>query len=103
MLVIHTVGRTGATQQLAIGTYRFIVGGQCLEEGLFCGDDLPKRELQILQDYVLRNNVDAPLGDTRRLRLLTRAEFVDLLFQLAYKARCHVVGLAGRGKMNDAT
>ena len=92
MLVIHTVGRTGATQQLAIGTYRFIVGGQCLEEGLFCDDDLPKRELQVLQDYVLRNNVIAAPGDDQSLRLLTRCEFLDLFFQLAYKARCHVVG-----------
>jgi hypothetical protein len=69
-------------------------GGQCLEEGLFYGDDLPRRELQVLKDYVLRRNVDAASGDDRRIRLLTRREFLDLFFQLAYKARCLVVGFS---------
>ena len=32
-------------------------------------------------------------GDDQRLRLLTRREFLDLLYQLAYKARCLIVGL----------
>ena len=93
MLVIHTAGRTGTTQKLTMGIYRFIVGGQCLEEGLFYADDLPRRELQVLQDCILRHNVDAAPGDDQRLRLLTRREFLDLLYQLAYKARCLVVGI----------
>ena len=92
MLVIHTAGSSGSTQKLTIGIYRFIVGGQCLEEGLFYADDLPRRELQVLKDYVVRHNVDAAPGDDRRLRLLTRSEFLDLFYQLAYKARCLVVG-----------
>jgi hypothetical protein len=91
MLVIHTAGRSGSTQTLTTGIYRLIVGGQCVEEGLFA-DDLPRRELQVLKDYVLRHNVDAAPGDNRRLRVLTRREFLDLFFQLAYKARCLVVG-----------
>jgi len=92
MLVIHTAGRGGSTQKLTIGDYQFIVSGQCLEEGLFYADDLPRRELQILQDYVVRQNVNAAPGEDRRLRLLTRGEFLDLFFQLVYKARCLVVG-----------
>ncbi len=92
MLVIHTAGRTGTTQKLTMGIYRFIVGGQCLEEGLFYADDLPRRELQVLQDCILRHNVDAAPGDDQRLRLLTRREFLDMFYQLAYKARCLVVG-----------
>lgn len=92
MLVISTAERTGSSQNLKFGSYGFIVGGESVEEGLFHGDDLPRRELQILKDYVLRYNADATSGDDRRLRLLTRSEFLNLFFQLAYKARCHVVG-----------
>jgi len=92
MLVIHTVGRSGSTQKLTFGIYRLIVGGQCLEEGLFYADDLPRRELEVLKDYVVRHNVDVAPGDDHRLRLLTRHEFLDLFYQLAYKARCLVVG-----------
>jgi hypothetical protein len=92
MLVIHTAGRSGSTQKLTTGSYRLIVGGQSLEEGLFYADDLPRRELQVLKDYVLRHNVRAAPGDDQRLRLLTRSEFLDLFYQLAYKARCLVVG-----------
>ena len=91
-LVIHTVGRSGSTQKLKFGIYRLIVHGQSVDEGIFPSDDLSSRELQVLKDYVLRYNVDAPPGDDRRLRLLTRREFLDLFFQLAYKARCLVAG-----------
>jgi hypothetical protein len=92
MLVIHTAGRSGSTQKLATGIYRMIVRGRCVEEGLFYADDLSRRELQVLKDYVVRYNVDAAPGDDQRLRLVTRREFLDLFFQMAYKARCLVVG-----------
>ena len=92
MLVIQTAGRSGSSQKLTMGSYRFIVGGQCLEEGLFYADDLPRRELQVLKDYVLRQNVNAAPGDDQRLRLLSRREFLDLFYNVAYKARCLVVG-----------
>jgi hypothetical protein len=92
LLVIHTAERTGSAQKLTFGIYRLVVGGECLEEGFFYADDLPRRELRVLQDYVVHHNVNAALCDDRRLRLLTHREFLDLFFQLAYKARCHVVG-----------
>jgi hypothetical protein len=92
MLVIRTVSRGGSTQKLTIGDYRLSVSGECFEEGLFYADDLPRRELQALKDYVLHHNANAVPRDGRRLRLLTRREFLDLFFQLAYKARCLVVG-----------
>lgn len=92
MLVIHTAGHGGSTQKLTMGIYRLIVGGQCLEEGLFYADDLSRHELQVLKDYVVRHNVDAAPEADQRLRLLTRREFLDLFYQLAYKARCLVVG-----------
>ncbi len=59
---------------------------------MFYADDLPRRELQVLRDYVVCHNVDVAPGDHRRLQLLSRDEFLDLFFQLAYKARCYVVG-----------
>ena len=34
-------GQIDAAQKLRVGSYRFIFDGQCLEEGLFYGDDLP--------------------------------------------------------------
>lgn len=82
MLVINTA-RSGSSQKLTTGSYRFVVGGQSLEEGLFYADDLPRREVQVLKDYVVRHNVNAAPGDDQHLRLLTRGEFLDLLYQLA--------------------
>ena len=92
ILVIHTAERTGSAPRLTFGIYRVVVGDECVEDGLFYADDLPTSELRVLQDYVLRNNANVASGDDRRLRLLNRCEFLDLFFQLAYKARCHVVG-----------
>ena len=57
MLVIHTVGRGGSTQEFTTGNYQFVVDGKCLEEGLFYADDLPRRDLQVLKDYVLRQGL----------------------------------------------
>ncbi len=92
MLVIHTAGRGGSTQKFTTGNYRFVVDGKCLEQGLFYADALPRRELQVLKDYVVRHNLDVAAGNDHRLRLLTQSEFLDLFFQLGYKARCLVVG-----------
>jgi hypothetical protein len=82
MLVFDTETRTDATQSLTFGSYRFIVAGRCLEEGLLYGDDLPQSDLQILQAYVA----------TRRLRLLTRPQFLAKFYQAVYKGRCLLVG-----------
>jgi hypothetical protein len=92
MLVIQTAGRGGSTEKLTFGNYRFSVDGKCLEEGLFYSDDLSRRDRQALKDYVLHHNVNIGSADDHRLRLLTQGEFLDLFFQLAYKARCLVVG-----------
>ena len=75
-----------------VGNYRFVVDGRCREEGLFYADDLSTRDLQVLKDYVVRHNVNVASADDPRLRLLTQSEFLDLFYQLAYKARCLVVG-----------
>src|SRR5580704_4437667 len=51
-LVFDCETRTDKGQALTFGSYRFLVKGRCLEEGLFHGDDLTPRELGVLERYV---------------------------------------------------
>lgn len=83
MLVFDTETRTDATQRLTFGSYRFLVAGQCVEEGLFYGDDLPEKDRRVLERY---------LATHRGLHLLTRRQFLDKLHRAAYKGRCLLVG-----------
>ncbi len=89
MLVFDTETRTDATQRLTFGSYRFIVAGRCLEEGLFFGDDLPAKDRRILENYANTHKAEAV---NRKLRLQTRREFVNKFHGAAYKGRCLVVG-----------
>ncbi|MHB8487393.1 MAG: hypothetical protein ACYDCM_16895 [Candidatus Acidiferrales bacterium] len=91
MLVFDTESRVDATQCLTFGSYRFIVNGQCREEGLFYADDLPAADLGVLKKYVETHHADAAHGN-RRLLLLTLSEFLDKLYFAAYKGRCLLVG-----------
>ena len=92
MFVFDTETRTDATQRLTFGSYRFIVGAECLEEGLFYGDDLSARERRILEQYVTEHTPDTVGDEKKELLLLSRAEFLDKLFKAAYKGRALVVG-----------
>lgn len=92
MLVFDTETRTDATQRLTFGSYRFIIAGRCLEEGLFYGDDLPEKDRRVLESYVATHKPDVVEEGFQRLRLLTRREFVNRLYQAAYKGRCLLVG-----------
>ncbi len=87
ILVIHTqeVGRG------FMGIYRFIVDGQCVEESLFY-HDLPRADVQNLKRYIATHVAEPHSGGLKQLRLQTRREFLELFYQLAYKARCLVVG-----------
>jgi hypothetical protein len=87
ILLIHTqeVGRG------FIGISRLIVGGEFAEESLFY-HDLPRANVQAAKNYVASHAEKAGAGSSTRLRLLTRNEFLDIFFELAYKARCLVVG-----------
>jgi len=92
MLVIHTPECTGSAQKLTFGIYRLIVGGECLEEGLFYGDGLPEKDRRILERYKDTHNADTVAEGKRELLLLTRRQFVDKLFRSGYKSRDLVVG-----------
>jgi hypothetical protein len=90
MFVFDTETRTDATQSLTFGSYRFIVDGDCLDEALIYGDDLPERDREILEHYAERQNAETV--DRRRLILLTRREFLDRFYREVYKSRCLLVG-----------
>ena len=92
LFVFDTETRTDATQRLMFGSYRFYLGGRCLEEGIFHADDLSDDELRILKRYVARHRPETGNEGVPELRLLTRGQFVDRLYLAAYKSRCLVVG-----------
>jgi len=91
MLVFDTETRIDATQRLTFGSYRFFVDGRCLEEGLFYGDDLPRRDRTILERYVATHGPETVDEGTRQLQLLTRRKFLDEVYHGAYKGRCLLV------------
>jgi len=88
MIVFDTETRTDATQRLLFGSYRALVRGQCIQEGLFYSEDLSSKERGILRRYVRNHKPDVVRGGTRDLRLLTLREFVKELFPDLYKTRC---------------
>jgi hypothetical protein len=89
MLVFDTETRTDATQAMTFASFRIFWRGHCLKEGIVCGDDLPENDRQILEEYVATHKADTiPESD---LKLLSRREFVNLFFGLAYRRRYLVV------------
>ncbi len=95
MLVFDCETRTDRAQTLTFGSYRFLVAGRCLEEGLFYADDLTADEVAILERYAREHSADTdPRGIPERdipsnpeLMLLPVAEFRKLLHRVAYKGR----------------
>jgi hypothetical protein len=90
MFVFDTETRVDAPQRLMFGGYRFIESGQCLEEALFYGNDLPEKDWRLLGKYVASEASKAGRG-TPQLKLLTLRQFLGRLFRAAYKGRCLVV------------
>jgi hypothetical protein len=91
MLVFDTETRVDATQRLTFGSYRFFVGGRCLEEGLIYGDDLHEDEKRILHCYAATHGPEVVSEGYQQLRLLSRRDFAKRLYQAAYKGRCLLV------------
>jgi hypothetical protein len=92
MLVFDTETTTDATQKLLFGCYRFIVEGECLEEGLFHADDIEEKQLSVLRRYVSNNPADTSPNGKPGLLLLTRKEFLKKFCQTIYKGRSLLVG-----------
>lgn len=96
MLVFDCETRTAdPAQALMFGSYRFLVEGRCLQEGLFYADDLTADERRVLEHYVGGHRADTdPRGIPERdipsdpqLQLLPIADFRRLLYRVAYKGR----------------
>ena len=95
MLVFDCETRIDKTQALTFGSYRFLVAGRCLEEGLFYADDLTAREREVLERYVCEHSADTDsrgipergIPSNPELRLLPIADFRTLLYRVAYKGR----------------
>src|SRR5215469_7724415 len=76
MFVFDTETTTDHTQRLTFGSYRFIVAGRCLKEGLFYADDLPAKDRRVLRRYVDTHSADVVPQGLAGLLLLTRSELV---------------------------
>lgn len=100
LLVFDCETLTDATQALTFGCWRYYrlhptAGWQCAQEGLFYADELADTNpdgISTLQRYAA-THWSAAQGRRRRLKLLTRAQFVeDVLFTAAWRGRSRVVG-----------
>ncbi len=91
IVAIHTVARCVAPQELLIGTYLVIIAGECAERGLFFGNDPRNADIRVLKKCMARHLAETTAGGLKH-RLLTLREFLQLFYDLAYKARCLVVG-----------
>jgi hypothetical protein len=95
MLIFDCETRISKTQALTFGSYRFLVAGRCLEEGLFFADDLKADEREVLERYAREHGAETdPRGipergipSNREVQLLPIAEFRRLIYRVAYKGR----------------
>ena len=100
LLVFDCETLTDETQAPTFGCWRYYrldpaAGWQCAQEGLFHADELADNDpdgLATLQRYAA-THWSATKGRRRRLKLLSRADFVeDVLFAAAWRGRSRVVG-----------
>jgi hypothetical protein len=100
ILVLDCETTIDAAQALRFGVwayYRLIEGSWvCVEEGVFYNDDLPTAapdDFGVLKGYVGTHYQDTGDGRRRRLRLLSRQDFVVRVFlRAAYDGDARVVG-----------
>jgi hypothetical protein len=92
LLVFDTETTTDPTQRLTFGSYRFIEDGECKQEALFYGNDLPDKDRRVLEKNVNHHNL-VTNGVNPRLLLLSRDAFVAQLFRLAYKGHAFLIAL----------
>ena len=87
ILVFDCETRTDPAQALTFGSYRFVVEGRCLQEGLFYGDDLTPRRWRpwnatsrARADTDPRGLPEHDIPSDPELQLLPVAEFRKLLY-----------------------
>lgn len=100
-LVFDCETTTDHTQRLLYGVWRRYVdkqgiGKTCIEEGIFYADDLPERDpvgFSIVQAHARSKAASTAAGYSPRLRLLTRAEFVEqIVWKWARQQQATIVG-----------
>jgi hypothetical protein len=92
MFVFDTETRTDASQRLTFGSYRFFVGNELREEGLFYADDLPIKDRRTLEKYVVAQDKRALRSGEVPLFLLPRRKFLRKFYKAVYKGRALLVG-----------
>lgn len=96
VLVVDTETTTDARLSLNFGAYQFCERDshgnyRCLEEGLFHADDLDTGPLDLLRAYVRTANRRSAKKPDRKLKLYTRAAFVEKVMYTAIQAEAIIV------------
>jgi len=90
ILVFDCETRVDSRQTLTFGSYQAVIRGRRVEEGLFYGNELSQRELNILRNYVKIHKPDVSPDGHPKLRLLSLRQFLKEFYADAYKTRCLV-------------
>src|SRR6266568_2498486 len=99
-LVFDCETTTDTRQALTFGSFRFCCvdiasNYRCIEEGIFC-DELSEADpeaLAVLRGYARTAEAETLEGFTRKMRLLSRSDFMELVFwKAADRAEALVVG-----------
>jgi len=100
-LVFDTETTIDSTQRLLYGVWRLYIdeghpGSTCAQEGVFYADDLPERDpvgFALLQAVVATERANTAAGYSKKLRLLSRSEFVEqLLWRYGHQNQATIVG-----------
>jgi hypothetical protein len=102
MFVFDTETRVDATQRLTFGSYRFIVSGRCLEEGLFYADDLTEDERRTLEAYAESHRAETVPEGNAKLKLLSLSEFLDRLYRCQGRTENFPLRRSKRGPLRPA-
>jgi hypothetical protein len=101
LLAFDTETTTDSTQALKFGNWRYYRarkggGWDCVQEGLFYGDDLQRTDpagMAVLRRYAANTWAATDRGTKRRIELLSRGQFVEkVLYASAWNGRARVVG-----------
>ncbi len=100
VLVFDTETTTDETQRLLFGSYRYHRWNshgllECVEEGIFYGDDLPERDptgYETLKRFAETHDADVVEGQRKRIRFMSRRDFVDKRLWKVLQASSLIVG-----------
>lgn len=102
VLLLDTETSIDAFQRLRLGTYRLcqwmdgedgVANLECVEEGVFHGDDLPARDLTILRAYAKQAVADTVSVEAVELKCYSRRDFVErVLWRVVREGRALICG-----------